>query len=486
MEPRDVFISHAEEDGEIALRLARELRENGQSTWIYEEDAVPGISHLIQSSESIEACHTFLLIASAKSVHSREVIREVEQAHQLRKVIVPVRVGLSQDQFTKSDRILRMATGTTVTIAAETNDLAAVARRITGSIRATRKARARRGSPARFQRHSIPEMLSQPTRNPIRVPWFHFGGVVPPESFIGRDVQLREAERIIQAGCNFLVVGDHRDGKTSLCKMLMHRSMNRSGNTVLPVYLNVQQWPDVNIETFLEHTILGMVGEISREVFQCKFSALQHLNADNLPGHLRGDDAFRSFLETYRLVKQRTAPRGRTHLFNIEQFRHIHSELLEIIKLTRKWTHCVVFYDEANRLTKEIPVEQLVSHEEQLTLSGRISVYAATREMALSFGRLNDTFAHEVVLEPFNLEEVRQLLSLYWSQTPGSIDDLPVTDDAVLQLWKSTDGQPYRVQLLAGCSFTIANERGASVLSRTHVEAALEQLQRKRPTEFSY
>jgi hypothetical protein len=30
MKPRDIFISHAEEDGEIALGLARALREKGQ------------------------------------------------------------------------------------------------------------------------------------------------------------------------------------------------------------------------------------------------------------------------------------------------------------------------------------------------------------------------------------------------------------------------------------------------------------------------
>ena len=85
-----------------ALALAHELRERGQFTWVYEEDAVLGVSHLLQSSEAFDTCRTFLLIASANSVQSPEVIREVEQAHQLRKVIIPVRVGLTHEQLAGS------------------------------------------------------------------------------------------------------------------------------------------------------------------------------------------------------------------------------------------------------------------------------------------------------------------------------------------------------------------------------------------------
>jgi hypothetical protein len=170
--------------------------------------------------------------------------------------------------------------------------------------------------------------------------------------------------------------------------------------------------------------------------------------------------------------------------FRGEEFRDIHGGLLDIIR-AKGWTHCVVFYDEANRLTEDIPVERLVNHEEALTIPGRISVYAATHAMAAKFDRLKDHFGDEVVLKPFQLDEVKQLLSSYWLHNAGGILQPPVTDVAVEQLWKSTHGQPYRVQLLARYSFTIANEQGASVLSREHVDAGLERFRQERPGEFS-
>jgi hypothetical protein len=58
-----------------------------------------------------------VLIASENSVRAHQVIREVEQAHEREKVIVPVRVGLTRQQFIASNPILRMASGTAVTMA---------------------------------------------------------------------------------------------------------------------------------------------------------------------------------------------------------------------------------------------------------------------------------------------------------------------------------------------------------------------------------
>src|SRR5215813_8912284 len=86
---RDIFISYVEEDGDTARALADALRAQGQSTWTYQQDGVPGISYLTQVNEAIEACRTFLLLASAGSVRAHQVIREVEQAHEREKPITP-------------------------------------------------------------------------------------------------------------------------------------------------------------------------------------------------------------------------------------------------------------------------------------------------------------------------------------------------------------------------------------------------------------
>ena len=82
MEQRIVFISYVEEDGVLVKTLAQELRGLGHSTWIYEEDGLAGISYLEQVLDAIDGCQFFILVASEKSVRSRQVIREVEHAHE--------------------------------------------------------------------------------------------------------------------------------------------------------------------------------------------------------------------------------------------------------------------------------------------------------------------------------------------------------------------------------------------------------------------
>lgn len=132
---RDIFISYIEEDSGVAMALAQTLRTQGASTWMYEEDGVPGVSYLTQVNEAIEGCRAVVLIASERSVKAHQIIREVEAAHELAKMIIPVRIGLTHEAFTSSSRILRMATGTAVSLAMR-DDVANVARRIAQALRA--------------------------------------------------------------------------------------------------------------------------------------------------------------------------------------------------------------------------------------------------------------------------------------------------------------------------------------------------------------
>ena len=118
MEQRIAFISYVEEDGVLVKALAQELRDLGHTTWVYEEDGLGGISYLEQTLGAIDGCQFFILVASERSVRSRQVIREVEHAHEAEKLIIPVRVGLTHQQFVASSAILSMACGTAVTLAA--------------------------------------------------------------------------------------------------------------------------------------------------------------------------------------------------------------------------------------------------------------------------------------------------------------------------------------------------------------------------------
>ena len=132
---REIFISYVEGDSSTACGLAKELRAQRLSTWTYEEDGVPGISYLTQVYQAIDSCRAFVLIASAKSVKARQVIKEVEAAHERDKMIITVRVGLTHQQFTAADPILRMATGTAVSSSISERGAGEVAKRIANALR---------------------------------------------------------------------------------------------------------------------------------------------------------------------------------------------------------------------------------------------------------------------------------------------------------------------------------------------------------------
>src|SRR5262249_5020648 len=145
----------------------------------------------------------------------------------------------------------------------------------------------------------------------VQMPEFHYGSVVPPEYFIDRFEELEEAERAIRRGQGFLLVGNRRAGKTSFCKKLIHQVMGAPGNDVLAAHLNLQQCVHLTIETFLEHTILNIIGEIARQVFHCKYTVA--LSPDSARGNeeLARDSEFVAFVELVRRVVDRTHTQSR-------------------------------------------------------------------------------------------------------------------------------------------------------------------------------
>jgi hypothetical protein len=135
MQSREAFISYVEEDGEFARELGRELRALGHTTWTYDEDSIAGVSYLAQVHRAIGECRVFVLIASQQSVLSHQVVREVEQAHEQKKVIIPVLMGITHQQFASSGSILRMASGTAVSLPAGAGQAKPLALHIQKTIR---------------------------------------------------------------------------------------------------------------------------------------------------------------------------------------------------------------------------------------------------------------------------------------------------------------------------------------------------------------
>jgi hypothetical protein len=94
-----VFVSFDEEDKELVQSLAGLLELRGYGTWFYTRDSVPGLDYPTQISEALEASQVVLLIVSYASLTSSQVRQEVALAHEHRKRLMPLRVGISHDRF---------------------------------------------------------------------------------------------------------------------------------------------------------------------------------------------------------------------------------------------------------------------------------------------------------------------------------------------------------------------------------------------------
>ncbi len=110
-----VFISHAKEDEGVAVRIAENLEDRGYSTWYYQRDSQPAITHLSQTGRAIKESESFLLLITESSLKSNEVNKEVAKAHGENRPIVPVRVKVSDQQFREVQPDWDMIIGTVVT-----------------------------------------------------------------------------------------------------------------------------------------------------------------------------------------------------------------------------------------------------------------------------------------------------------------------------------------------------------------------------------
>jgi len=316
----------------------------------------------------------------------------------------------------------------------------------------------------------------------VRVPVFHIGGVVGPEFFVGRKDELSRAESIVRQNQSLLVIGDFRDGKTSFCRMLIHRLKTQQQPSILPVYMNVQFWPNLTLETFLEHTIIGIIGEIAREVFGCKYTELPAVAAR--PSTAESDLLALAIINT--LVRERTFSQREhvPHPFTTDDFTQYHNELMTLIR-NKGWNNCVVFYDEANKLPETLSLERLLAHNDAVAMSGGASVYVASRSMVNSYFELKLHLPYTIEVGPFRaMDDMLQLLSRYYFGDARATDRLPVETDAYHLIWTHAKGRPFLIQMIAHRSFDHAHGRRSHIVESADVHESLATLRQERPELF--
>ncbi|HJU64405.1 MAG TPA: toll/interleukin-1 receptor domain-containing protein [Gemmatimonadaceae bacterium] len=111
----DVFISHAAEDGPIALDIADSLEQLGYTTWVYESDSAGGVSYLSEIDEELEQTQAVVLLISDASLRSLQVTKEIVRAHESGKPFIPVRCGVEHEQIQRKGE-WRMALGAAVSV----------------------------------------------------------------------------------------------------------------------------------------------------------------------------------------------------------------------------------------------------------------------------------------------------------------------------------------------------------------------------------
>jgi hypothetical protein len=98
-----VFISHAEENKDVAFELRELLRRHGYDAWLYEEHCRPGISHHSQVHVAIHGASALAILISRSSFASRYVAWELRMAVDLNKPVIPILLGLSHSSLRHVD-----------------------------------------------------------------------------------------------------------------------------------------------------------------------------------------------------------------------------------------------------------------------------------------------------------------------------------------------------------------------------------------------
>ncbi len=122
----DIFLSHVEEDAEVAIAIADALEAAGFSTWYYERDSIPGLPYLVRVCEEIDRAKAVLLLISPESLGSHQITVEVARAHESRKPFIPVLKGISHAEFQARQPEWRAALGMTASVRLPADGVSAI------------------------------------------------------------------------------------------------------------------------------------------------------------------------------------------------------------------------------------------------------------------------------------------------------------------------------------------------------------------------
>lgn len=92
----DFFISYSTKDKDIAFKILEEIESTGHTCWIAPRNIPYGTPYARAIMEGIDECDTFLVLITDNSIKSEDVLNEVDNAHAIKKTIIPVRLTDTQ------------------------------------------------------------------------------------------------------------------------------------------------------------------------------------------------------------------------------------------------------------------------------------------------------------------------------------------------------------------------------------------------------
>ncbi|HUD88380.1 MAG TPA: toll/interleukin-1 receptor domain-containing protein, partial [Xanthobacteraceae bacterium] len=88
----DVFISYPHRDKATADAVCAKLEAEGIRYWIAPRDVPPGAEWAASIVDAIDHCRAMVLIFSSSTNESKQIHREVQQAFDAEKPVVPLRI----------------------------------------------------------------------------------------------------------------------------------------------------------------------------------------------------------------------------------------------------------------------------------------------------------------------------------------------------------------------------------------------------------
>jgi hypothetical protein len=182
----DVFMSYTHVDAKTALLIAGGIEDADYKTWYYERDSVLGSSHLIESGEEIERADAFILLISTASVSSREITSELIRASDASKLILPVLLDLSYDEFKELQPAWRQILGATVCTCLAKGNVDEVIQDILAALENSEIQPAKSVAPAPTDSTSISRSLDFPASSDSTPPTYP-EGIAPRNVVFGKE-----------------------------------------------------------------------------------------------------------------------------------------------------------------------------------------------------------------------------------------------------------------------------------------------------------